>query len=58
MTKERKLIQVKYPPFDQSVKNYNDIFKYEDQMTKEDYKNLDNEISKNHKWIYGTNKKD
>jgi len=49
--KEKKLIQVKYPPFDQSVKTYRDIFKYEDEMTNEDFKQLDHEISKNQKWI-------
>ena len=51
--KERKLIQVKYPPFDQSVKSYNDIYKYEDQMTDKDYKKLEDEISKNNQWLYG-----
>jgi len=53
MSKERKLIQVKYPPFDQSVKTYNDIYKYEDQMTDQAYKKLEDEISKNKKWLYG-----
>jgi hypothetical protein len=56
MIKEKKLIQIKYPPFDQSVKTYNDIYKYQDEMTNEDYKKLDNEISKNKKWLYGKDK--
>ena len=27
MTKQKKLIQIKYPPFDKTVKTYADIFK-------------------------------
>ena len=50
MTKQRKLIQVKYPPFDPSIKNLNDIFKYEDEMTEKDHKDLKAEIFKNKQW--------
>ena len=50
MTKQRKLIQIKYPPFDPSVKTYADIFKYEDEMTEQDYKDLKTEIFKNKQW--------
>tara|TARA_R100001015_G_C4482795_1_gene62774 strand:+ start:193 stop:375 length:183 start_codon:yes stop_codon:yes gene_type:complete len=45
--KQRKLIQVKYPPFNTTVKTYADIYKYEDEMTEKDYENLRAEISKN-----------
>tara|TARA_R100001510_G_scaffold57172_1_gene64436 strand:- start:1266 stop:1454 length:189 start_codon:yes stop_codon:yes gene_type:complete len=50
MKKEKKLIQIKYPPFDPSVKTYADIFKYEDEMTEQDYKNLKAEIFKNQQY--------
>ena len=50
MTNQRKLIQIKYPPFDPSVKTYADIFKYEDEMTEKDYKDLKAEIFKNKQW--------
>ena len=29
MQEERKVIQIKYPPFDKTVKTYNDIYKFE-----------------------------
>ena len=47
MTKQRKLIQIKYPPFNATIKSYADIFKYEDEMTEKDYKDLKAEIFKN-----------
>ena len=50
MTKQRKLIQIKYPPFDPSIKTYGDIFKYEDEMTEQDHKDLKTEIFKNKQW--------
>ena len=50
MKKQRKLIQVKYPPFDTSVKTYADIYKYEDQMTAKDHEDLKAEIFKNKQW--------
>lgn len=50
MKEERKLIQIKYPPFDRTVKTYNHIYKFEDEMTNQDYINLKKEISKNKKW--------
>ena len=50
MTKQKKLIQVKYPPFDTTVKAYADIYKYEDEMTEKDYKDLKAEIFKNKQW--------
>jgi len=50
MTKQRKLIQVKYPPFDTTVKTYRDIYKYEDEMTEKDNKDLKAEIFKNKQW--------
>tara|TARA_R110002020_G_scaffold209334_1_gene415289 strand:+ start:448 stop:606 length:159 start_codon:yes stop_codon:yes gene_type:complete len=50
MTKQRKLIQIKYPPFDPSVKTYADIFKYEDEMTEKDHKYLKAEILKNQQY--------
>ena len=50
MKKEKKIIQIKYPPFDPSVKTYADIFKYEDEMTEQDYKNLKAEIFKNQQY--------
>ena len=50
MTKQRKLIQIKYPPFNPSVKTLNDIYKYEDEMTAKDYKDLKAEIFKNKQW--------
>jgi len=50
MTKQRKLIQVKYPPFDTTVKTYADIYKYEDEMTEKDHKDLKAEIFKNKQW--------
>ena len=50
MTKQRKLIQVKYPPFDTTIKTYADIYKYEDAMTAKDHKYLKAEIFKNKQW--------
>jgi len=50
MTKQRKLIQIKYPPFDPSIKTYADIFKYEDEMTEKDHKDLKREIFKNQQY--------
>ena len=50
MTMQKKLIQVKYPPFDTTVKTYADIYKYEDEMTEKDYKDLKAEIFKNKQW--------
>ena len=50
MTKQRKLIQIKYPPFDTTVKSYADIFKYEDEMTEKDHKDLKREIFKNQQY--------
>ncbi len=50
MQEEKKVIQIKYPPFDKSVKTYNDIYKFENEMTKQDYINLEKEISKNKEW--------
>ncbi len=48
--KQKKLIQVKYPPFDTTVKTYADIYKNEDEMTEKDYKDLRAEIFKNQQW--------
>ena len=48
--KQKKLIQVKYPPFDTTVKTYADIYKYEDEMTEKDHKDLRAEIFKNQQW--------
>ena len=50
MKKQRKLIQVKYPPFDTTVKTYADIYKYEAEMTAKDHKDLKAEIFKNKQW--------
>tara|TARA_R100001163_G_C5032526_1_gene172364 strand:+ start:483 stop:650 length:168 start_codon:yes stop_codon:yes gene_type:complete len=50
MAKQKKLIQVKYPPFDTTVKTYGDIYKYEDEMTEKDNKDLKAEIFKNKQW--------
>ena len=49
MDKDRGLIQIKYPPFDETVKTYADIFKFEDEMTEQDYINLKEEQLKNEK---------
>ena len=48
--KQKKLIQVKYPPFDTTVKTYADIYKHEDEMTEKDHKDLRAEIFKNQQW--------
>ena len=51
---EKNLIQLKFPPFDKSVRTYNDIFRFEtDEELKErvardkaNIERIDNEITK------------
>ena len=50
--KQKKLIQVKYPPFDTTVKTYADIYKYEDEMQHETAKKVNSCMNGSFEFIY------
>ena len=64
MTKQKKLIQIKYPPFDKTVKTYADIFKMENMYQRDHKEAFENAKSKglndpqNYMYMYSKDNKD